>query len=145
MLLRFDPFRDLDRLADEAFRAPNAMPMDAVRKGDQVVVALDLPGVDPSSIDVEVERNVLTVAAERRWARSEDEQVLAAERRHGSLRRQLVLGDNLDGSRIDAAYQDGVLVLSIPVAETAKPRKVAVAAGNGAPAIEAEATEAAAG
>ncbi|MEZ5141376.1 MAG: Hsp20 family protein [Acidimicrobiales bacterium] len=86
-----------------------------------------------------------TVAAERRWARSEDEQVLAAERRHGSLRRQLVLGDNLDGSRIDAAYQDGVLVLSIPVAETAKPRKVAVAAGNGAPAIEAEATEAAAG
>ena len=88
-------------------------------------------------IDVEVEANVLTVAAERRWARAEGDQVLAAERRHGALRRQLVLGDTLDGSRLTAAYADGVLTLTIPMAETAKPRKVAVASGAPASAIEA--------
>lgn len=136
MLLRFDPFRDLDRFADQAFRAPG-MPMDAVRSADGVVVSLDLPGVDPASIDVEVEANVLTVAAERRWTRAEGDQVLAAERRHGALRRQLVLGDTLDGGRLTAAYADGVLTLTIPMAETAKPRKVAVASGAPASAIEA--------
>ena len=142
MLLRFDPFRDLDRVADEAFRVGRspAIPMDAIRRGEQVVARFDLPGVDPASIDVEVERNQLTVRAERRWERAEDEQVLAAERRHGTFTRQLLLGETLDGSRVEAAYADGVLTLTIPVAETAKPRKVSVAVGS-APELEAEATD----
>ena len=142
MLLRFDPFRELDRVADDAFRVGRSpvMPMDAVRRGEQVVVSFDLPGVDPAPIDVEVERNQLTVRAERRWDRAEDEQVLAAERRHGTFSRQLLLGETLDGSRVEAAYADGVLTLTVPVAETAKPRKVSVAVG-GAPELEAEATE----
>lgn len=135
MLLQFDPFRELDRLADQA-RTP-AVPMDAVRKGDTVTVYLDLPGVGADHIDLEVERNVLTVSAERRWERAEDEQVLAGERRQGRFERRLLLGDTLDGDRVQADYQDGVLVVTIPVAEAAKPRKVAVGAAAGGDAIEA--------
>lgn len=135
MLLQFDPFRELDRLADQA-RTP-AVPMDAVRKGDTVTVYLDLPGVGADNIDLEVERNVLTVSAERRWERAEDEQVLAGERRQGRFERRLLLGDTLDGDRVQADYQDGVLVVTIPVAEAAKPRKVAVGAAAGGDAIEA--------
>lgn len=135
MLLQFDPFRELDRLADQA-RTP-AVPMDAVRKGDTVTVYLDLPGVGADNIDLEVERNVLTVSAERRWTRAEDEQVLAGERRQGRFERRLLLGDTLDGDRVQADYQDGVLVVTIPVAEAAKPRKVAVGAAAGGDAIEA--------
>jgi HSP20 family protein len=132
MLLQFDPFRELDR------RSAPALPMDAVRRGDTVHVFLDLPGVAADSIDVEVERNVLTVKAERSWAREEGDQVLAGERRQGSFVRRLLLGDTLDGERVEADYVDGVLSLTIPVAETAKPRKVAVGAGT----VEAEAIEA---
>lgn len=135
MLLQFDPFRELDRLADQA-RTP-AVPMDAVRKGDTVTVYLDLPGVGADNIDLEVERNVLTVSAERRWERAEDEQVLAGERRQGRFERRLLLGDTLDGDRVEADYRDGVLVVTIPVAEAAKPRKVAVGAAAGGDAIEA--------
>jgi HSP20 family protein len=145
MLLRFDPFRDFDRLADQltAPRPAPAMPMDAFRKGDRVIVRFDLPGVDPESIDIEVERNVLSVRAQRSWERAEDEQVLAAERRHGAFSRQLILGDNLDGQQVDASYEDGVLTLRVPVAEQAKPRKVAIAHGDGGGrAIEATADEA---
>ena len=118
--------------------------MDAVRRGDTVHVYLDLPGVDGESIDVEVERNVLTVKAERRWAREDGDQVLASERRQGAFVRRLLLGDTLDGERVEADYRDGVLAITIPVAETAKPRKVTVGGGDApAEALEVEASEAA--
>jgi HSP20 family protein len=144
MLLQYDPFREMDRFAEQAFGrgATPAMPMDAVRRGETVHVFLDLPGVDPSSIDLEVERNVLTVKAERRWAREEGDQVLASERRQGSFLRRLLLGDTLDGESVQADYRDGVLAISIPVAEAAKPRKVSIGHGddNGT-AIEAESSD----
>ena len=127
-----DPFRDLDRMAQLALGTagtlarPSAMPMDAWRDGDTFRVELDLPGVDPSSIDLDVERNVVTVKAERP-TRASDADLIAAERPRGVFSRQLVLGDSLDTDRIQASYDSGVLSLSIPVAERAKPRKIAVA------------------
>lgn len=143
MLLRFDPFRELDRRTDEAWpgRPAPAVPMDAVRRGDQVLVNLDLPGVDPSSIDVEVERNVLTVTAERAPAHREGDEVLASERRFGTFSRQLFLGDTLDAARVTASYDAGVLTLTVPVADVAMPRKVSVSAGSGPAVIEADATD----
>jgi HSP20 family protein len=144
MLLRFDPFRELDRMTDEvAGRAERAVPMDAVRRGDQVVVWFDLPGVDPASIDLEAERNVLTLSAQRRTLAQDGDAVLARERHQGTFRRQLFLGDTLDPGRVEASYHDGVLTLSIPVAETAKPRKVSIeGVESQTEAIEAEATSA---
>jgi HSP20 family protein len=142
MLLRYDPFREFDRLADQARNRTAAVAMDAVRHGDHVTLRFDLPGVDPASIDLEVERNVLALKAERHWDHADDEQVLASERRHGSYSRQLSLGDQLDGSRVEASYDNGVLTVTIPVAELAKPKKVAVA--RGAPATTVEAGSAAA-
>ena len=132
MLLRTtDPFRDFDRLAGQLLSSgttnrPAVMPMDAWREGDQFVVAFDLPGVNPESIDIDVERNVLTIRAER-IAPNGDWQRLASERVHGQFSRQLVLGDNLDLERIEAGYDAGVLRLTIPVAERAKPRRIRVA------------------
>ena len=142
MRLRYDPFRELDRFADQAFNRTPAVPMDAVRHGDHVTLRFDLPGIDPASIDLEVERNVLALKAERRPAHADDEQVLASERRHGSYHRQVVLGDQLDGSRVEASYDAGVLTVIIPVAETAKPRKVAVAAGATPTPIDAQSSAA---
>lgn len=137
MLLRTtDPFRDFDRLTQQLLgttNRPAVMPMDAWREGDRFVVEFDLPGVSPESIDLDVERNVLTVRAER-VARNGDWQVLASERTRGAFSRQLVLGDNLDLERIDANYHDGVLRLLIPVAEKAKPRKIEVTTGHRDPA-----------
>ena len=127
-----DPFRDLDRMTQLALGTagtlarPSAMPMDAWRDGDTFRVELDLPGVDPSSIDLDVERNVVTVKAERP-TRASDADLIAAERPRGVFSRQLVLGDSLDTDRIQASYDAGVLSLSIPVAERAKPRKIAIA------------------
>lgn len=143
MLMRFDPFRELDRLTQPGWTAGRApvMPMDAYRDGDHFYVHLDLPGVDPDSIDLTVEKNVLTVSAERRWSREEGTQVVVSERPQGSFTRQLFLGEGLDADRIDARYENGVLTVSIPVAEQAKPRKVAISHGGGAQAIEASATE----
>jgi HSP20 family protein len=141
MLLRYDPFRELDR-ADHAPARTPTIPMDAVRHGDHVSLQFDLPGVDPASIDLEVERNVLALKAERQRPRGDDEQVLASERRHGTYSRQLTLGDQLDGSRVEASYENGVLTVTVPVAETAKPRKVAVTAGAPAAPIEATSTAA---
>ena len=132
MLMRTDPFRDLDRLTQQmlgtngTLARPSVMPMDAWRDGDTFHVEFDLPGVDPSSIDLDVERNVLTVRAER-VARNGDWEPLASERPRGAFSRQLVLGDNLDLDRIEAAYADGVLRLVVPVAEKAKPRKIEIA------------------
>ena len=129
MLIRFDPFRDFT----EQLRGPlssRGVPMDAVRRGDSVIVRFDLPGVDPGSVDVTVDRNVLTVKAERQSDRQEGDEILIAERPHGSYTRQLFLGDTLDTERIEAGYRDGVLTLTIPVAERAKPHKVQIAAGE---------------
>jgi HSP20 family protein len=130
MLLRTtDPFRDLDRLTQQIFgttNRPAVMPMDAWREGDRFVIEFDLPGIARESIDLDVERNVLTVRAER-VARNGDWEMLASERPRGVFTRQLVLGDNLDLDRIEAAYDGGVLRLVVPVAERAKPRKIEVA------------------
>jgi HSP20 family protein len=135
MLLRStDPFRELDRLTQQMLgttNRPAVMPMDAWREGERFVIELDLPGVARDSIDVDVERNVLTVRAER-VARNGDWEALASERPRGVFSRQLVLGDNLDLDRIEASYDDGVLRLVVPVAEKAKPRKIEVAAGSSA-------------
>lgn len=134
MLMRADPFRDLDRLAQQLWNGttarPSVMPMDAWRAGNEFVVVFDLPGVAPDGIDLDVERNVVTVRAERQAPAGEDTEMIAAERPHGVFSRQLVLGENLDTDRISAAYDAGVLTLRIPVAEEAKPRKIAVAGGG---------------
>jgi HSP20 family protein len=139
MLLRTtDPFRDLDRLTQQFFgttNRPAVMPMDAWREGDRFVIEFDLPGIARESIDLDVERNVLTVRAER-VARNGDWEMLASERPRGVFSRQLVLGDNLDLDQIEAAYEGGVLRLTVPVAEKAKPRKIEVS-GSDRTAIEA--------
>ena len=130
MLVRFDPFRPMDRFADQfggSFRR-SFMTMDAYRHGAEYRVSFDLPGVDPATIDVTVEKNVLTVAAERSWTPAEDDQVVASERPQGRFRRQLALGENLNSDGITANYEAGVLTLTIPVAEKAQPRKVEVTA-----------------
>jgi HSP20 family protein len=130
MLVRTDPFRQLDRLATEVFgtRArPAAMPMDAWRADHQFVVEFDLPGVDLGSIDVDVERNVLTVRAERKPSTGSDVEIVASERPRGVFSRQVILGDTLDTQGISAAYDAGVLRLTIPVAEKAKARKISIA------------------
>ena len=131
MLMQTDPFRELDRLTQQVFGTqgtmarPSVMPMDAWRDGDVFHVEFDLPGVDPDSIDLDVERNVVTVRAERP-SRASDAEAIAAERPRGVFSRQLVLGDNLDTEHISAQYEHGVLSLQIPVAEKAKPRKIAI-------------------
>jgi HSP20 family protein len=138
MLLRTtDPFRDFDRLTQQLLGSslgttnrPAVMPMDAWREGDTFVLEFDLPGVNTESIDLDVERNVLTVRAER-VGRNGDWEMLASERPRGVFSRQLVLGDNLDLERIDAAYDGGVLRLTVPVAEKAKPRKIEISSGSG--------------
>lgn len=137
MLMRFDPFRDLDRLAQELTgpgrRAPLTFPMDAYRRGDDVVLRFDLPGVDPQSIDLTVDQNVLSIRAERQPETEEGAEMLAAERAHGTFTRRVFLGDMLDMDRINAEYHNGVLELTIPVSERAKPRKIEVAADGGQP------------
>ena len=135
MLMRTDPFRDFDRLAQQLLGTgttsrPAIMPMDAWREGDVFVLEFDLPGVRTETIDIDVERNVLTIKAERP-ASSGDWEPLASERPKGLFSRQLVLGENLDLEQIDAGYDAGVLRLRIPVAEKAKPRKVEVTVGSG--------------
>lgn len=134
MLIRnADPFREFDRLTQQLMGTTNrpvAMPMDAWREGDQFVLEFDLPGVRAESIDLDVERNVLTIRAER-TAGNGDWQMLASERPRGAFSRQLVLGDNLDLERIEAAYHDGVLRLVVPVAEKAKPRRIEVRSQEG--------------
>ena len=132
MLMRTDPFRDLDRLTQQVFGTaarPAAMPMDAWREKDSFVVEFDLPGVEANSIDLDVERNVLTVRADRP-AREGIEELVAAERPRGVFSRQLILGDNLDTDRIAADFHAGVLRLEIPVAEKAKPRKISINAAE---------------
>jgi HSP20 family protein len=129
MLVRTDPFRQFDRLAEQVFGTvarPAAMPMDAWRDGHEFVVEFDLPGIEPGSIDLDVERNVLTVRAERKSSTGPEVELVASERPRGMFSRQVILGDSLDTERIEAAYNSGVLRLTIPVAEKAKPRKIAI-------------------
>ena len=134
MLMRTDPFRDLDRLAQQMLgpgttSRPAVMPMDAWRDGDTFRIEFDLPGVAPETLDIDVERNVLTIRAERP-ARRGDWEPLAAERPTGLFSRQLVLGDNLDLERLQANYDNGVLALAVPVAERATPRKIEISRGS---------------
>ena len=136
MLIRTDPVRELDRLAQVlghlgTSARPTSMPLDAWREGDTFVIELDLPGVDHDSIDLDVERNVLTVRAERPL-RATDAELLMAERPKGVFTRQLVLGEALDTERVEATYAAGVLSLRIPVAEKAKPRKIQIAGARAA-------------
>jgi HSP20 family protein len=129
MLVRTDPFRQFDRLAEQVFGTvarPAAMPMDAWRDGHNFIVEFDLPGIDPESIDLDVERNVLTVRAERKPSTGPEVELVASERPRGMFSRQVILGDTLDAERIEASYNAGVLRLTIPVAEKAKPRKIAI-------------------
>ncbi|MET7357247.1 Hsp20/alpha crystallin family protein [Streptomyces sp. NPDC005562] len=133
MLMRTDPFREFDRLTQQVFGSgrPSGMQMDAYRAGDDFVVHFDLPGVDPESIDLDVERNILSVQAERRSPAPENVEMVVAERPAGTFTRQLFLGDTLDTERIDASYDAGVLTLRIPVAEQAKPRKIRISGSDG--------------
>jgi len=132
MLMRTDPFRDFDRLAQQVLGTtarPAAMPIDAWRENDTFVVELDVPGVPADSVDIDVERNVVTVRAERP-IRASDAELVAAERPRGVFSRQLILGDALDTSRITAFYDAGVLSLRIPIAEKAKARKIAISSAS---------------
>lgn len=148
MTLAFDPFfRDLNRLATEVFgsaRAPQAMAMDAYRAGDNYVVEFDLPGIDPESLEVSAENNTLTVRAQRRGrpSREGDAEVsyLTAERPRGTFSRQLSLGGGLDVDHISADYTDGVLTVTLPVAEKAKPRRIEIDHGGGRKVIEGSTT-----
>ncbi|TMK89325.1 MAG: Hsp20/alpha crystallin family protein [Actinobacteria bacterium] len=147
MLMRFDPFRELDRQFDRLSQrnwAAGVMPIDAYRRGDRFYVHFDLPGVDPQSVDLEVEKNVLTVKAERSWEPAEGDEVVVAERPRGTFTRQLFLGETLDTEDIDAEYDKGVLTVSIPVAEAAKPRKVAIGGADNGKAEAISATSSAA-
>jgi HSP20 family protein len=144
MLMRTDPFRDFDRLAQQVLGTPTrpaAMPFDAYRKGDEFVIHFDLPGVEADTIDLTVERNVLTVHAERRRVDAEGIELVVGERPHGTFSRQLFLGETLDTDAIAADYADGVLTLRVPIAERAKPRRVQIKAAGGSASIEAQAEE----
>ena len=135
-VMRFDPFRDFDRLTEQLFggaRGMRTMPMEAYRRGDQLFIHLDLPGVNPDDVDLTLERNVISIRAERRSPRQEGDQVLIDERPQGSFTRQLYLGDNLAVDQLNASYDMGVLTITIPVAEQAKPRRVQIAAESRQP------------
>jgi HSP20 family protein len=140
-LMRFDPFRDFDRIAEQMMLGggrggPRSFPMDAYRRDDRFFVHLDLPGVEADSIELTAENNVLTVSAQRRFELEDGDQVLIRERPHGEFTRQLLLGENLDTDNIEANYENGVLTLAIPVAEKAKPRRISVGSSGAQHTIE---------
>lgn len=129
MLMRTDPFRELDRLTQQVFGTtarPAAMPMDAYRQGDNFYVHFDLPGVNASSISLTVEQNVLTVRAERSQVKADGAELIVAERPYGTFTRQVFLGETLDADKVAADYSAGVLTLTIPVREAAKPRSIQI-------------------
>ena len=143
MLMRTDPFRELDRLTQQVFGTPGtwskpaAMPMDAYRQGDSFYICLDLPGIDPGSIDLTVEQNVLTIRAERAPVQADGAQMTVAERPSGTFTRQVFLGETLDADSIAADYAAGVLTLTIPVREAAKPRTIQVTSSDTRQAVNA--------
>jgi HSP20 family protein len=128
MLMRFEPFRELDRITEELLseRRPRQIPVDAYRRGNDFRIIFDLPGADPGSIELMVEKDVLSVQARRTWTPAEDDQVEVLERAQGEFKRQLLLGESLDRDHISATYEDGVLTVTVPVAEQAKPHKVQI-------------------
>ncbi|RUQ98959.1 Hsp20/alpha crystallin family protein [Labedella endophytica] len=133
MAMNFDPFRELDRVAGaflDTRRGPRLMPMDLYRDGDHYVLAADLPGIDPGSVDIDVDGQLLTIRAERTLTTGEGVSWLAKERESGSFLRQLNLGQGIDTENITAHYDNGVLSVTIPVSEKAKPRKIAVASAS---------------
>lgn len=139
MLMRTDPFRELDRLTSQMLGSPSrpvAMPIDAYRHGDVFVVELDVPGVAPDSIDLTIEKNVLTVKAERSRNQVPDRDQVIGERPHGSFSRQLFLGDTLDVGNLAADCANGVLTIRVPVAERAKPRRIQIGSAPAAPVLE---------
>lgn len=138
-VLRFDPFGDpfraIDRLTNQMLsgtRTPASLPMDVWRSGQEYRVALDLPGISPDSVEITVERGVVTIRAERQQQFGQGDQVLLAERPQGSFTRQLMLGEGVDQENLQADYRDGVLHLTIPVAQAAQPRRIQVGRGQGA-------------
>jgi HSP20 family protein len=144
-VLRFDPFRDFERLTEQVFGGggrgtPRSFPMDAYRRGEDFHVELDLPGVDPDSIELTVEQSVLTIRAERRYESQEGDQIVVSERPQGVFSRQLFLADSLDRDKLRAEYVNGVLRLTIPVAERAKPRRIEISGGGERRTIEGHAT-----
>lgn len=143
MVLRFDPFREFDRLAEQMFASalgatavPRAMPMDVYRSGDHYVLHCDLAGIDPGSLDITVEGTTLTIAASRQSRSDDGVQWLAKERPTGTFRRQLTLSDDIDSERIQATYENGVVTITLPIREQAKPRRIEITAGPGDRAIE---------
>lgn len=149
MLVRFDPFNELDRLTDKLFngswtKSASAMPLDAYKHGDEFIVNVDIPGVDPESIEVTINEDTLTITAERKWQPAEDDYVAFAERPHGKFTRQLFLGEALDQEKLKAHYENGVLTLRIPVAQSAKPRRIPIISKRGdKQLVEAQAKESA--
>lgn len=136
----YDPFRDLDRLASSLFdtrRGPRRMPMDLYRDGDHYVLTADLPGIDPGSVDIDVDGQLLTIRAERTLTTGEGVKWITREREAASFLRQLNLGQGIDTERISASYSNGVLSVTIPVSEQAKPRKIEVTAETSNPTIQA--------
>jgi HSP20 family protein len=138
VILRFDPFRDpfrdLDRITNQLMsgtRMPHGMPMDVYKRGNAWHVEMDLPGIDPTSIDLTVERNALTVRAARKSGSENAEEIVVAERPQGEFTRQLVLGEGLDTDNVQASYDAGVLHLTIPLAQQAQPRRVSISRGEG--------------
>jgi HSP20 family protein len=136
-VIRFDPFQEFDRLSRQMLGTGRgrwiSMPIEAYRRGDQFLIHLDLPGVNPDDIELTLERNVISIRAERRSMWQEGDEVLIDETPQGTFSRQLFLGDNLDAEQLNASYDNGVLTLTIPVAEQAKPRRVQIAAQPGQP------------
>lgn len=140
MARTFDPFRDMERLFEARSSQPG-MNMDLYRTGDHFVAEIDLPGVDPSSIDIDIDDRTLTIRAERKAKADEDTQWLARERATGTFARQLSLGPGIDASKIEADYTDGVLTVTLPVAEESKPRKISVAHSGSQREIKSEVVE----
>jgi HSP20 family protein len=144
MLMRFDPWREFDRLTRDLFNGSvrTSLPIDAYRKDDEFVIHFDLPGIDSDSIDLTVDENVLTVRAERRAETTEGVEVLVSERPQGTYVRRIFLGEVIDADKLSARYDNGVLTVVAPISESAKPRKIEIAAGNGTPALEAKTSRA---
>lgn len=130
----FDPVRDLEQFTNAFFdagrRGPRQMPMDLYRVGDRYIVSADLPGIDPGSVDIDVDGQLLTIRAERTLSPDENAAWIARERTGGTFLRQLTLGQGLDTEKITAAYENGVLTVTIPLSERAKPRKIEITTAN---------------